>query len=271
MEGGINLHDITSKIISFRLKYLYKVLNNPNEFPLACYFLSNNLNALFNNTYETYVGTIPLFYEIVLKIYQKHNEIFHLSNCNTIYFNLIQAKKKPLNDQIKRIDENSDIPTLFRDIHENKFTTPTQKQIMYRLLFGITPTSEGLAKRHKRVFYCKFCSLEQETEGHIFFDCQTLDLIKLELIKVLKQPDNTGINLFNVIFLNMIHQESERDIYLLKLAFIAMYRDAIWTARNHATHKNYMVTANKLADMFTYKMKYLLKIFKDTEAVKSFS
>ena len=194
MEGGINLHDITSKIISFRLKYLYKVLNNPNEFPLACYFLSNNLNALFNNTYETYVGTIPLFYEIVLKIYQKHNEIFHLSNCNTIYFNLIQAKKKPLNDQIKRIDENSDIPTLFRDIHENKFTTPTQKQIMYRLLFGITPTSEGLAKRHKRVFYCKFCSLEQETEGHIFFDCQTLDLIKLELIKVLKQPDNTGIN-----------------------------------------------------------------------------
>ena len=69
----------------------------------------------------------------------------------------------------------------------------------------------------------------------------------------------------------MIHQESNRDIYLLKLAFIYMYRDAIWTARNQATHKNYMVTANKLADMFTYKMKYLLKIFKDTEAVKSYS
>ena len=52
MEGGINLHDIMSKIISFRLKFLYKVINNPNEFPLACYFLKGVLNTLLDNTYE---------------------------------------------------------------------------------------------------------------------------------------------------------------------------------------------------------------------------
>ena len=269
LEGGINLHDIKSKIISFRLKYLYKVLNNQNEFPLACYFLSSNLNGLIR-TNETNVGINPQFYSIISKIYQQYSAIFHQSNHNTIYFNLIQDKKKPLNDQIKRIDANTDIPTIFKDIHENSFTNPTQKQIMYRLLYGITPTSEGLAKRHKRVFFCKFCLLEQETEAHIFYHCQNLDLIKLELIKVLKQPDNTTVNLFKVIFLNLIHKESYRELYLLKLAFIAIYRDAIWMARNQATHKNYKVTANQLANIFTNKIKYLLKIYENTEAVKCF-
>ena len=47
MDGGINLHDVMSKIISFRLKFLYKVINNPNEFPIACYFLSGTLNNIF--------------------------------------------------------------------------------------------------------------------------------------------------------------------------------------------------------------------------------
>ena len=38
-EGGINLHDIESKIVSFRFKYLYKVADNPENFPLACFLL----------------------------------------------------------------------------------------------------------------------------------------------------------------------------------------------------------------------------------------
>ena len=205
-----------------------------------------------------------------LKKYQKYSVIFYLSNHSTIYFNLIQAKKKPLTDQVKRIDLDTDIPQIFRDIHKNIYTTPSQKQIIYRILFGITPTSEGLAKRHKRPFFCKFCSSEQETEVHIFYECPFLDLIKLELIKLLKQTDNSTIDLFKAVFLNHIQQEFNIDVYYFKLAFIALYRDAIWTARNQATHKNYKWSQTQLANIFISKIKYTLKLFRNSEVVKNY-
>ena len=96
MDGGINLHDVMSKIISFRLKFLYKVINNPNEFPIACYFLSGTLNNLFNGTFEANAGITPQFYDIIAKIYRSNNTVFHMSNYKTYYFNLINVKKKTI-------------------------------------------------------------------------------------------------------------------------------------------------------------------------------
>ena len=193
-----------------------------------------------------------------------------MSNHKTFYLNLIQAKKRPLNDQIKRTDATTDIPAIFKDLHENPFTTPNQKQIMYRLLFGITPTSEGLAKRHRRIFFCKLCFLDQETEAHIFYECPFLNTVKLELIKLLQHRQNTHIDLFEGIFLNSLPTESNKNVNFLKLAFIAVYRDAIWTARNEATHKNHIKSSNLIANMFICKTKYLLKLCKDNEAVQLF-
>ena len=184
--------------------------------------------------------------------------------------NLINVKKRPLDDQLKRIDANTDIFSIFKDLHENPFTTPTQKQIMYRLLFGITPTSEGLAKRHRRIFFCKLCSLDQETEVHIFYECPFLNTIKLELIKLLKHRQNNHIDLFKCIFLNTLPTEANKNLKFLKLAFVALYRDAIWTARNEATHKNHIKSSNLIANMFICKTKYLLKLFKGNEAVQLF-
>ena len=96
-------------------------------------------------------------------------------------------------------------------------------------------------------------------------------MLKSELIKVLRISKNVHIDLFKVIFLNTIPKESNTDAYFLKLAFVALYRDAIWTARNQATHKNYVFTANKLANSFISRTKCFLRSFKDNEAVKHYS
>ena len=73
-DGGINLHDIEIKIKSFRLKYLYKVLESQDEYPLPCYFLSNSLTNIFKqNTYEFYDGELPSFYESIKDIYLCHS------------------------------------------------------------------------------------------------------------------------------------------------------------------------------------------------------
>ena len=90
------------------------------------------------------------------------------------------------------------------------------------------------------------------------------------IIKLLKQTDNSTIDLFKAVFLNHIQQESNIDVYYFKLAFIALYRDAIWTARNQATHKNYKWSETQLANIFISKIKYILKLFRNSEVVKNY-
>ena len=269
-EGGINLHDIESKIVSFRFKYLYKVADNPENFPLACFFLGNHLTSVFDqNENEFNMEQIPEFYEKMVYNFNAYKIHYTLSNSKTIYYNLVQSKKQPLIDQVKRIDNNTDVLQLFKNIHGNRFTTPVQKQISYRILFGITPTSEGLAKRHNRVFPCKICGQYQETEEHIFFDCVFLRDIKLELIKLLRQPHNTYFDLYNAIFLNTImQQQNTTELSMLKLAFVAIYKETVWIVRNQTTHKNYRFSENKITSLFHCKVKNLLQAFKEVESVK---
>ena len=227
---------------------------------MACYFLCNVIAPLFtDNNFERNELLAPQFYDIVSQIYNKYNVIYHKSKKKFFYFNIVETEKEPLTDQIKRLDATCDISTIFGNIHENNLTTPTQKQILYRILFGITPTSEGLAKRHKRVFECKFCLSVQESETHIFYECQTLISLKRELISLLRQQTNNSFDLYKAIFLNIIPNEIDKEIYFLKLALIAIYREAIWTARNQATHKECHISDRSLSTIFINKTRYLLK------------
>ena len=179
-------------------------------------------------------------------------------------------KKQILNDQIKRANEGLDLTSIFKELHGNRYTTPTQKQITYRLLFGITPTSEGLAKRHRRVFYCKLCNLEQETETHLFYSCPSIYTIKLNLIRLLRQPHNTFIDLYEAIFLNITPIEENKELHLIKQAFLSIYRDTIWIARNQATHKNYIMSQVQMNTLFHNKVKSFLKRFRDEESIQLF-
>ena len=271
-DGGINLHDIESKIKSFRLKFLYKVLENPDSYPLAVYFLSNTLHDLVDqNLNEAYNGCLPHFYESIKNNYTDLDTIFHNSNSALVYYNIIQSKKQPLNDQVKRATNETDLTIIFEALHKNKYTTPTQKQILYRILFGITPTSEGLAKRHKRVFFCKFCSREQETESHIFYSCQSLETIKLNLIRLLRQPHNTFIDLYNSVFLDILPDDGNKDLYFIKQAFLAIYRESVWLARNQATHKNYIFSKDQINNIFQNKIRSFFKRVKENETIKLFN
>ena len=143
---------------------------------------------------------------------------------------------------MKRIDaqqlDDDEVNAIFPNMHKGIYVSPTQKQILYRILFGITPTSEGLAKRHKRVFHCKVCFMEQETEEHIFYFCPFVQQIKLDLIKLLRQPHNTLFNVFKAIFFNILPQQFNGEYLEVKQLLIHIYRETIWKIRNLATHKN---------------------------------
>ena len=147
-----------------------------------------------------------------------------------------------ISTQIKRINEleNDTVNTytIFEDLHSNEFLSPTQRQLSYRIFFGLTPTSEGLAKRHNRIFPWKICSGDQETEEHIFFLCPFIQDIKLDLIKMLRQPHNTLFDIYKAIFLNHLPQQTCETISKLKILLIHVYKETIWKIRNLATHQN---------------------------------
>ena len=138
------------------------------------------------------------------------------------------------------------------------------------MLFGITPTSEGLAKRHKKVFECKLCRSVQETETHLYFECPVIQNIKLDLIRMLRQPHNTFVDPYKAIFLNSIEKEAN-TIYYLKSAIYAIYRDTFWQSRNQATHRGYRFTNTLITKIFNNKINFFHKSLQRTEAIEQFS
>ena len=269
-DGGINLHDIETKIVSFRLKYIYTIAQNPDNFPLAVFFLGNSLIPIIgHNEYIINNDQTPQFYDRTIKHLDTHMTTYTQSKHATVYYNLVQNKRRPLYDQVKRVDVTTNMEELFSNIHDNRFTTPNQKQISYRILFGITPTSEGLAKRHKRIFPCKICGRDQETEEHIFFYCPITKNTRLELIKLLRQPHNTYFDIYKTIFLNTLkEQQNSTELTMLKLAFVAIYKETLWLVRNQTTHNNQRFSEEKITSFFHCKIKKLFQIYKDYDSVK---
>ena len=203
---------------------------------------------------------MPSFYREAINDLQSNIEVFKLENPKLFYDQLVLSKSLTLKTQMKRIEaqqlDDDEVNAIFPNMHKGKYVSPTQKQILYRILFGITPTSEGLAKRHKRVFHCKVCFMEQETEEHIFYFCPFVQQIKLDLIKLLRQPHNTLFNVFKAIFFNILPQQFNGEYLEVKQLLIHIYRETIWKIRNLATHKNQSFNKDTIRKIFIAKIKW---------------
>lgn len=129
---------------------------------------------------------------------------------------------------------------IFKELHTNKLTTPTQKQIYFRIIYDITPTTEGIAKRTGKRIRCTTCRHDiQETQQHIFFDCPNLNITKKTVRKFLEaklnRQETTQLDLDRAIFLNQ-HQEKDGDYRQIKQLILGIYRETIWQVRNSTRH-----------------------------------
>ena len=263
-KGGINLHDLNLKCTAIRLKYLHEITNAPNEYPLAVFFLFNRIPQHFHSQFLyalAIMEKLPSFYAEILNDLQSNEPIFLSGNPKIFYKQLVCSKELVISTQIKRLntqneDQNSPYKC-FEDLHSNEFLSPTQRQISYRILFGITPTSEGLAKRHKRLFPCKICTGDQETEEHICYFCPFIQDIKLDLIKMLRQPHNTLFDPYNAIFLNQLPNQTLDEYFKLKILLIHVYKEIIWKIRNMATHHGNVFCKATIKKIFSGKIKWL--------------
>ena len=107
------------------------------------------------------------------------------------------------------------------------------------------------------MFPCKICSGDQETEEHIFYFCPFIQDIKLDLIKMLRQPHNTLFNPYNAIFLNQLPNQTLDEYFKLKILLIHVYKEIIWKIRNMATHHGNVFCKATIKKIFSSKIKWL--------------
>ena len=247
LNGGINLHDLDIKIKSLRLKHFKNFLKNKTpimEFYLAPYITEY---SSFNNKKPRFYGVLPKFYQNLKKNIRENTELLKISNTKLYYKKLIESESVPLIEPIKRADESTNLKSIFKNLHTIRGTKNYDKQILYKLIFNITPTSENKPIRLNK---CKICNKYKETEEHIFYSCPELDLIKTSLLRLLRLPINTFKELYQGIFLGITTQNSDTSINHYRQTLLHIYRHICWGARVSATFKNTTHTAETLNSTF---------------------
>ena len=181
-NGGINLHDLNLKRISCRMKFIKDFLDNSQETRMAFtgYYLSASArdvlgfdnrkpHASFQNTPEFYRNLINIYKnktykEIILNI-DKKKYYEHINVMNA-------EREKEIRNTMPRLLPHHNIQNIFKLLHSTKKTTPKQKQITYRLLFGSTGTMYYANKNTGALFPCPLCGRAQESEEHLFLDAR---------------------------------------------------------------------------------------------------
>ena len=259
IKGGVNIHDLETKIESLRLKLLINFINKKIDNPIQYYYIAAHMkqHVRYDNSRQHFFGKLPHFYKHLLVSYRKHLDLIQ-TNPKKIYNTLVAAQLEPMDRQLRRLGVGNDVGNIFKDMHTNPHLTHTQKNIFYRLLFSITPTSEGYARNLGRRFYCKFCNKAQETEEHIFYTCTALNKTKVNLIKLLRQPINTDRELYRLIFLGITTTNSGKHINHYRQTIVQLYRDTVWEARVDATHNRRIINENALSEHFLAKTNHYI-------------
>ena len=150
---------------------------------------------------------------------------------------------------------------IFKLLHNTKKTTPKQKHITYRLLYGITGTQS-----HTQL-PCTTCGRVLETEHHIFWQCrpklrETLIAALRLPINIKHSPAQNHENILKVaqraVFLNLFPFKTPVTGEIRNV-ILGIYREVLWHARNNTQHHNYRQRDEQLDLTFRNRIKHTLE------------
>ena len=170
-----------------------------------------------------------------------------------------EERVKEIRNTMPRLLPQHNIQNIFKTLHSTKKTTPKQKQITYRLLFGCTGTMYYANKNTGTFFPCPLCGRVQESENHLFFGCQ--ENLRGTLLRRLRLPHNTRDHnkiMHNAVFLNMFPFENtaEKDY---RNVVLGIYRETIWKAFVDARHNNINITPEQVKANFIGRLQHTIE------------
>ena len=231
---------------------------------LPNYYFSYHVrnNIVFDNSKPHCLDTLPSFFVTCKTVF---NEYIHtIENVNPIlFYKTIQQKTAPnIDPDIRHLVLPFTSKHIFPILHNTNKTTPIQKQITYRLIHGITGTTNYKNKFRTNKIHCTICNKSPETEQHLFTSCHSLIPLRLELIRMLRLPHNTLHDrvpmLHRAILLNIypFNNKAQSDIRNITLAH---YRETIWHVRNSTKWDNTTFSNENIANIFKNNLKIHLK------------
>ena len=258
LRGGINLQDLESKIHTYRIQHLHDIINNAQGNYISRYYLALPLRLHIpwdnNMPHHDFTTPLPRYYKQLLHTYRQYAYAFqNHTNTKLTYRTLVEQKRQILGpNQIKHAERYTDIDFMepFINLHQ-KFMTPHQKNITYRLLFSITPTSES-----ERVKECPICDRHPETEKHLYYTCNNIQQARHLLTRSLISNTNNisahyNENTKKAIFLNIVptvgKQQRQRHLEIL-----AAYRQVIWGVRLESKFRNKKFTQEAIYTKFKF-------------------
>ena len=264
LQGGIALQDIPTKIQTYKIQYMHDVINNPQQFPITTYYLAMPMRTHFPNInmprFDHYGANIlPRYYTQLLDTRTQHIDAFNNHTSTKLTYRILIDQKHPTIGprQMQNVQHFNNIDFLepFQNLHQ-KYITPHQKNITYRLLYNITPTSYYLFLNTNTIRPCPICNRYQETEYHLYYTC-----IKIQTAQILLQqsliseqnniPAHYEQNTKKAILLNII-PTTDRKLIRRHLEILAFYRQVIWSVRLDAKFRKKKFTQNAIKTRFKY-------------------
>ena len=255
-KGGVALQDIRTRAITNKIRYIQRMIENTTQNPLANFFFQIRLNQFrrIDLTSPHYNGKLPRYYQDCLELVRKYTDLINKTdNPKNIYTEVLQTRHtKPLHETIKRWRQHphTNLHDSFQNLYLPQLTNK-QREITYRILYNITPTSSGLARKTGRLKKCTTCKRNiQETEEHIFYTCPHVKIALKSLDTILRLKSETPTNLHQAIFLNTIDKQINKNTEHIKLIIIALYRHTIWTVRLKTSKQNQSFTPIQVFKFF---------------------
>jgi hypothetical protein len=255
-QGGVSLQDIRTKIQTLRICYIGHIIKQPNHHTIAHYYMGLRLSKLkpLDNTIPHHFGSLPPFHKSCIQAIKGHEKLLHQKS-NTIYKHLIRIQAPPIQLRIKRGHKyfKTNYIDTFTNLH-NPLIRNKPREILYRLIFGISPTRHKQALKRNTILQCQLCRMGiQETEEHIFFNCRTLTQIKDTLQDRLDTTAKQHVDIYRALFLLTIPKYTlPTNTKLLPL--IAEYLDVVWTCRNKAVFNHRIFTPSTLATIYSLRI-----------------
>uniref|UniRef100_A0A0B7BI29 Reverse transcriptase zinc-binding domain-containing protein n=1 Tax=Arion vulgaris TaxID=1028688 RepID=A0A0B7BI29_9EUPU len=187
-----------------------------------------------------------------------------------IYFLLIILTLLGFNELHNRIKRGythfiTDYSRIFRNLHRTETSTKA-KEVMYRLLFSITPVAYRRTHKSQQT-KCTLCRQnKQETEDHIFFHCNTISLALKSLQQTIFGNATNKVNMYKAIMLNTI-PHTNKNSYKTNLTLLAEFRYLIWICRNKAKHEQQRYNAGIFKHIYNQKTAHITQRAADSNTL----
>ena len=253
-DGGINVQLIEEKITALRISYSTDIIKNKVKFPLAHFFFGLRLTQFTRldiNMPHFFGRDIQPFYHSCYQALITNKEL--IGKCTKdAYIGLKKKIVQPLNTRLKIAYRYGimDTSPCFKNTH-NKFSTITEKEITYRLLFNMTPIRPTLK-------VCPFCKLNVLNEEHIFALCNALLPIRKSLEDTLEQLLSEQINIHTAILLNIIPKTTTKTWQLI-VHLLGTYRYVIWYSYTRIQHQHICIPPDRILLIWEKKQQCIIE------------